>query len=257
MNRQKIAPWLARLGFIAVLVVAVGLLFSAQVGAQPPSSSAGKQSAESGAPSSAGVRNEYDQMSRDMIRRFSENYRIGPQDSVAIRVKGQPDYSVDKVKVSPTGTIYHPLLGDVSVAGLTLEQCKKQLTTDLSEYLLDPLVSVELLEAQSAKVGVIGEVKIPRVIVMSGPLTVFDAIMEAGGFADTGKKTNVTVLRHNQTLKVNVKNILEGKARPEDNIALQAGDTVIVHGNMMKVLPVVASITSFASLLSLIQLGAK
>jgi hypothetical protein len=67
----------------------------------------------------------------------------------------------------------------------------------------------------------------------------------------------VTVLRHNQTLKVNVKNILEGKARPEDNIALQAGDTVIVHGNMMKVLPVVASITSFASLLSLIQLGAK
>jgi polysaccharide export outer membrane protein len=242
---------------IAVLVAAVGMLFSARAAAQPPSSQAGKQTAESPAPASTEVRNEYDQMSREMMRRFSENYRVGPQDGIAIRVKGQPDYSLEKAKVSPTGTIYHPLLGDVSVAGLTLEQLKKHLTAELGEYLLDPVVSVELLEAQSAKVGVIGEVKIPRVIIMSGPLTVFDAIMEAGGFADTGKKSNVTVLRRNQTLKVNVKNILEGKARPEENIALQAGDTVIVHGNAMKLLPVIASITSFASLLSLIQIGAN
>jgi hypothetical protein len=64
-------------------------------------------------------------------------------------------------------------------------------------------------------------------------------------------------LRHNQTLKINVDNILKGRARPEDNIALQAGDTVIVHGNGMKTLSVIASITSFASLLSLIQLGSR
>jgi protein involved in polysaccharide export with SLBB domain len=104
---------------------------------------------------------------------------------------------------------------------------------------------------------VIGEVKVPRVLVMTGPLTVLDAIAEAGGFTDLGKRSNVTLLRHNQTLKINVDNILKGRARPEDNIALQAGDTVIVHGNGMKTLSVIASITSFASLLSLIQLGSR
>jgi polysaccharide export outer membrane protein len=269
MSRKEIMPQLANFGLIAVLTIVVGMLISTRVDAQQPSSSRGQGAAQrngaktgqsatvTGTSTSPDLKDEYDQMSRDMIRKFSENYRVGPQDSIAIRVKGQPDYSVEKAKVSPTGTIYHPLLGDVAVAGMTLEQVKKQLTTDLSEYVLDPVVSIELLEAQSAKVGVIGEVKAPRVLVMTGPLTVLDAIAEAGGFTDLGKKSNVTLLRHNQTLKINVDNILKGRARPEDNIALQPGDTVIVHGNGLKTLSVIASITSFASLLSLIQLGSR
>lgn|GEM_PF-854282 len=280
MKRQKTAPHEFYFGLMTVLVIALGLMCELPASAQPASPVASKNSTKDGArdgardgsgqrngpktgrPEEAGVtaspetEKEYDQMSRDMIRRFSETYKIGPQDSIAIRVKGQPDYSVEKAKVSPTGTIYHPLLGDILIAGMTLEQAKKQLLTELGEFLVDPVVSVELLEAQSAKVGVLGDVKTPRVIIMTGPMTMLDAITEAGGFTDGARKSNVTLLRQNQTMTVNVKNVLEGKAKPGENIALQAGDTVIVHGGAFKVLPVLSTVTSFASLLSLLKIGA-
>ena len=218
------------------------------------------QSGESKGATSPGVAD--DQVYRNIIKSFTDNYRIGPADAFALRVKGQPDYSIEKLKVSPTGTVYHPLLGDIQVAGYTLEQLKKQLTTDLSEYLLNPVVSIELLEAQSAKVGIIGEVRNPKILMMSGPMSILDAITEAGGFTDTGRKSGVTLLRQNPngertTIKVNLKNILNGKAEPGENIALQAGDTVIVHGNAMKAIPIIAGITSFGSLLSFISLGAR
>ncbi|MCI0392820.1 MAG: polysaccharide export protein [Acidobacteria bacterium] len=268
MSKQKTAPILD-LSTMALLLIAVGLLFGVQAAAQSPSTSPSKATVTQGDNAKAERKAEsppggyQDQSFRDIIRQFSETYRLGPGDSLALRVKGQPDYSLEKVKVSPLGNIYHPLLGDIAVAGLTLEQLKKQLATDLSEYVLDPVVSLELLEAMSAKVGVIGEVKTPRIIVMAGPMTVLDAINEAGGFTDFSSKSNVTLLRQTADgsrvpFKVNVKNILGGKAGPEENIALQAGDTVIVSGNAMKVVvPVLSTLTSLTTLLTFISFGAR
>ncbi len=261
-------------GFVALLAVVCSLL-NTQVSAQAPSSSsrsssAGKaklangQTAAANAPNadSTNANKEDEAMIRDIFRRFHENYRLGPDDELAIRVKGQPDYSLDKAKVSPVGSIYHPLLGEVSVAGMTIVQLKAQLTKDLSEYLVDPLISVELLEAHSAKIGVLGEVAKPGIILMTRPLSVLDAITEAGGILDTGKKSGVTVLRlgldgTRKPIKVNVKRILEGKADPEENLALRAGDTVIVDGNFKKVLPLIASIAGFANLMTLISVGGR
>ena len=79
---------------------------------------------------------------------------------------------------------------------------------------------------------------------------------------DTGSKSGVTVLRqmrdgHAQTLKVNVKRILEGKARAEENITMQAGDTVIVHGNARKKMNSVMSLAGFGSFLSFITAGGR
>ncbi len=261
-------PSLNALSILAVCCV----LFHGQIAAQTPSSSPNKNTAvnqedkkavDTNTPSTAARGQsvpEYKEgrIFNDMIKRFSETYRLGPSDQIAIRVKGQPDYSVEKVKVSPMGTIFHPLLGEIQVAGLTMDQLKKQLTTDLSEYLVDPVVNAELLEAQSAKVGVIGQVRMPRIIVMSGPLTVLDAITEAGGFSEMGKSSNVTLLRQQfdgtrATIKVNVKEILQGKATPDQNLALQAGDTVIVHSNMLRTIGIITSITGFSALLTVLS----
>jgi polysaccharide biosynthesis/export protein len=274
MSKYRIVPRLNYLGLIAWSIFAVNLLFSVSAVAQDQPSTSRKRvvkeqedgkatvGVESHKPVSSSETAGEEQMFKDVLRRFSDTYRFGPADAIAIRVKGQPDYSLERVKISPMGTIYHPLLGDLSIAGLTMDQLKKQLMNELSEYILDPIVSIELLEAQSAKIGVIGDVKVPRVIVMTGPMTILDAITEAGGIADTGSRSGVILSRQNfdgsrVNTKVNIKNIMDGKARAEDNLALQAGDMVIVPGNFMKKVPIISSITGFASLLSLIQLGAK
>src|SRR5262249_58357055 len=92
-------------------------------------------------------------------------------------------------------SIYHELVGEVSVMGLTTGQLTERLTNELGEYLKNPQVSVQLVEAASAKISVFGEVPHPGIVVMSRPMRLLDAISEAGGFSDTGKKSSVEGLR--------------------------------------------------------------
>jgi polysaccharide export outer membrane protein len=215
--------------------------------------------AQTPAPAAGGT-SEDDQFFKDLYREFYDTYRLGPGDEIAIRVTGQPDYTLERVKVSPTGSVYHPLLGDVEVAGMTVPRLIKGLTKDLSEYLIAPKVSVALLEANSAKIGVLGDVIHPGILIMNKPMNVLEAITASGGVSDAGDKSGVIVLRQlrdgrAQTFKVNVKRILEGKAGPEENVSLQAGDTVIVNGNTKKKVSYILSLAGFGSFLSFISLG--
>jgi protein involved in polysaccharide export with SLBB domain len=197
-----------------------------------------------------------------IYRKFYDTYRLGPADELSIRIKGQPDYSYEKVKISPAGTIFHMLLGEVSVGGLTIAQVTERLTNDLSEYFKNPQVNVQLIEAVSAKIAVLGDVIRPDVYVMARPMNVLDAISAAGGFADTGSKSSVEVNRQmsdgsRKIMKVNVKNILDGRAKPGDNIPLQAGDLVYVHGNASKTIAKITSLAGFGNFLSFMTLGRR
>ncbi len=136
-----------------------------------------------------------DRLFSGIYSEFHETYRLGPADEIAIRVMGQPDYTLERAKVSPAGAVYHPLLGDVEVAGMTVPQLLERLTKDLSEYLIDPKVSVALIDANSAKIGVLGDVMHPGVVVMNRPMNLLEAISASGGFNDNGSKSGVTVLR--------------------------------------------------------------
>jgi polysaccharide export outer membrane protein len=198
----------------------------------------------------AGVTVEYDPYFKEIYRSFYENYRLGPEDEIAIRVIGQPDYSLERTRITPFGRIYHPLVGEIEVVGLTVSQATGKLTSDLSEYIIDPKVSISLLAANSAKVGVLGEVSKPGILVMTRPLTLLDAISATGGVTDFGSEKKVTVLRNAgrdeaRTMTVNLKRILQAKAGAEENITLQAGDTVIVHGNFKKTFATITRLAGF------------
>ncbi len=247
MNRSKLMSHVERFGLAVALIVSACALQRHQALAQTPAPAGGQTSDD-------------DQFFKGIYKEFYNTYRLGPADEIAIRVTGQPDYTLERVKVSPTGSVYHPQLGDVEVAGMTIPRLTKRLTNDLSEYLIDPKVSVALLEANSAKIGVLGDVIHPGILVMNKPMSALEAITASGGVADTGDKSGVIVLRQlrdgrAQTLKVNVKRILEGKAGPEENVALQAGDTVIVNGNTRKKMAYILSLAGFGSFLTFISAG--
>ncbi len=74
---------------------------------------------------------EEDQYINNIYRRFYETYKLGPDDEIAVRVQGHPEHSLERVKVSPMGTIYHNLLGDLKVVGVTIPQLKVRLSNDL------------------------------------------------------------------------------------------------------------------------------
>ena len=258
MKRQNLYPPLSNMFWMLIALAIVCSGVTVQASAQ--TTSTGSESDKS--PAAMTVRTNNDSMFDSLYNKFYTSYRLGPGDILAVRVQGQPEYSKDQIKVSPVGAIYLELLGDVAVAEMTIEQTRDFLTAELSEYLKDPKVTISLLEAVSAKVGVLGEVLKPGIIVMARPMSLLDAITEAGGFANTGSKSNVELIRQQadgsrRPARVNVKRILEGKAKPEENIMLQSGDLVVVHGNMIKTVSTVTALAGFGNFLSFIMVGRR
>jgi polysaccharide export outer membrane protein len=192
---------------------------------------------------------------------FYNSYRLGPGDVLGIFIDKQPQDSAPKVVVSPVGYVYFPLLGNVPVVGKTLPQLEQYFTVAVAEFIRDPRVTLTLLEAHSAKIGVLGDVKTPGVKIMTRPMRVLDAITEAGGILETGSQ-NVSILRQYEDGRVqvftsDVKKILKGKASPEENAYLRAGDTVIVHGNLFKKMTKISSVVGVTSLITFLSRGGR
>src|SRR5262245_109904 len=122
MNRSKFMRFLESFGLAAALTVLAHSPQGYQVFAQTSSPTTQAQSGDkvnSPAPA-AGQAPDDDQIFKELYKEFYNTYRLGPSDEIAIRVTGHPDYTLDRVKVSPTGVVYHPLIGDLEVAGLTV-----------------------------------------------------------------------------------------------------------------------------------------
>src|SRR5260370_28082172 len=193
---------------------------------------------------------------------FYKSYRLGPGDVIAIHVDKHPEDSVERVVVSPVGQVYYGLLGNVTVVGKTMPQIQEYFTASVSEFIRDPRVTVSMLEANSSKIGILGDVRVPGVILMTRPMKVLDAITAAGGITDLGSASDVSILRQYedgrvQVVSVNVKSILKGKAGTEENVYLRSGDTIIVHGNLFKKMGAVSSMLGIASFFTFMGRGGR
>jgi polysaccharide biosynthesis/export protein len=158
-------------------------------------------------------------------------YVIGVDDLLAINVWKEPELT-KVLAVRPDGKITLPLVGELTAAGLTALQLQEQLTEKLKDYVASPEVTVSVQEVRSLKFNVIGEVLRPGSYPLTKSLTVLDGLAAAGGFKDFAKTGKIYVLRRQASgsptrLPFNYKQVIKGK-KNEQNIALQAGDTIVV-----------------------------
>jgi polysaccharide export outer membrane protein len=254
MNRQ-----VNKKGLCIAVAVAVIAGMSIPAGAQLPSRAKTGETRQLDEPITAPEEAAIQAQIGSVYQNFLSSYRLGAGDVLAIHVDHHPDDSVERVAVSPVGQVYYPLLGNVTVAGKTMSQIQDYFAASVSEFIREPRVTVSLLEANSSKIGILGDVKAPGVVIMSRPMRLLDAITVAGGITDTGS-SNVSILRQyqdgrTQILKANVKNILKGKANPEDNLYLQAGDTIVVHGNLIKKIGTVSSLLGIGTFATFVARG--
>lgn len=113
--------------------------------------------------------------------RSADAYRIGADDVLAISVFGHDDLS-KTMKVSPDGLINYPLIGNVKASGRSVDEVAGEIQEKLAtNYLVDPHVTVSVWEYLSQWVNVIGAVIKPGRYYMTGPMTVIDAVSQAGG----------------------------------------------------------------------------
>src|SRR6266581_1924566 len=92
----------------------------------------------------------------------SHDYQMGPGDLVKISVFNYPDLATD-VRISQSGNLTFPMLGQVQVAGLSTRQAETLLTERLTDggFIRNAQVSVLVMEYQSQKISVLGQVEKP------------------------------------------------------------------------------------------------
>jgi polysaccharide biosynthesis/export protein len=153
-------------------------------------------------------------------------YVIGAEDVLFIRVWREQDFTAQYV-VRPDGKITIPLIGDVQAAGLTPERLGEQLKQGLADFINGPDVSVSLLQVNSKKYYITGEVARVGEFSLVVPTRIFDALSNAGGFRDFANKKKIIIMRGSERIRFNYQDILKGK-NLEQNIFVENGDTIVV-----------------------------
>ena len=121
-----------------------------------------------------------------------QDYMIGPDDVVKVTVYNHPDLTATD-RVSGEGIIMLPLIGDVKLSGLTVEQAAKKISLLLSDgFIMDPKVSVFVVEFRSRKIMIMGQVFRPGVFTLSGNTTFLELLTLAGGLTkEAGDKATI------------------------------------------------------------------
>src|SRR5258708_37674646 len=101
----------------------------------------------------------------------------------------------ESVQIRPDGRISLQLIGEVEVASKTIEEASRMLREKYSKEVRTPDLTIQVRTYASQKVYVVGEVYHPGLINLPGPMTVFDAISEAGGIKATGNRKLAILLR--------------------------------------------------------------
>jgi polysaccharide biosynthesis/export protein len=158
------------------------------------------------------------------------NYIIGPQDMLDISVWKEPELT-RAVPVRPDGKISMPLLNDVRAAGLTPNQLAAQITTSLKRFVTDPQVTVIVTQINSQRVYILGEVTRTGAYPLLPDMTILQALSSAGGFTQFANRKKIYMFRIENGKQVNYpfdyKAVIDGK-RPDMNVVLKAGDTIVV-----------------------------
>lgn len=95
--------------------------------------------------------------------------------------------------VNDSGYINLPVIGELFVKGLDLNQTKKLIETEATTYLNKPQVAVFLA---NFRISILGEVVRPgSMIIYNTQITLFDALAMAGDLKPVGNRKNVKILR--------------------------------------------------------------
>ena len=160
-----------------------------------------------------------------------DEFVLGVEDRLSISVWREPDLA-RIVAVRPDGKITFPLVGDVQAAGRAPRQLTDELTKLLARFIKEPVVTVVVEDINNFKVFVLGEVTVQGVLILRRRTRLLEAIALAGGMSRFADKSNVLLMRFEDgnevRTKIDYRKVVSGE-RPELNVYLRPGDTIIVN----------------------------
>jgi polysaccharide biosynthesis/export protein len=173
------------------------------------------------------------------IEKASSEYILGAGDLVRISVYGSPDL-LTEARISAAGTITYPLLGSVTLGGLSPKASESKLADllDKGGFVKSPQVNLVVLQFQSQTVSVLGDVYKPGKYALDKPSKLSDVLALAGGASPNGSDV-ITLIRTKagKTSKVDYDlRDLIAKADASSNPEVMGDDIVYVNAREVSVL---------------------
>lgn len=158
--------------------------------------------------------------------------RLGPGDTVRVTVFQNPELG-GELRLTENGSIVMPLAGEIAIGGQTPVEAGTTIAARLERgrFLVDPHVSVTLVDVRSRQVSVLGQVARPGQYPIDHPgLRLTDVLALAGGIAASGDRRIVAIVTRDdgpRRLEIDI----EAMYRSGDmtsNFEVQAGDAIFV-----------------------------
>lgn len=166
-------------------------------------------------------------------------YKLNITDELMVHVYDEPDLTLTQ-RIDGTGRISMPLIGEVSLAGLTIRQAETKIQQTFIEkrILRTPQVTISIKSYAPQGISIFGQVKNPGLLEFPkerDTIDIVEAISRAGGFTGIARSSSVLVTRQNPqdgpaTLTVNVNDLISERrsSANKERILLYPGDIVYV-----------------------------
>lgn len=209
------ARLLARISVVTMgWVLAVLLAAAMPLRAQPGPSAVGLKGDNAGKELSAAAADD------PQIVQFLSIYRLGSGDVLSVRVFGEPDLSGSSLKLTDSGTVFLPTIGELKVGGLTLGEIEKLVTDRLrGRILINPIVAVSVEQYRPFFMN--GMIKSPGAYPYQPGLTVRKAVSLAGGLQDRASLRKMFVIRGDDASQKSEKVDMETRVYPGDVITIE------------------------------------
>ena len=169
----------------------------------------------------------------------SYSHTLALADRIRVAVYQEEDLT-SLTRIDAHGRINLPLLGEVTVGGMTVVEAQAAIENAYKEgrFLRNPQVTISIEEYAPREVSIQGQIRNPGryTLPIESTFTVVDLVTKAGGLTDVGKGSAVTVTRilpdgSKKVFTIDVDSMIKGQknTKTDDSaLLLQAGDIVYV-----------------------------
>ena len=162
-----------------------------------------------------------------------DEYRLAKYDIITIMALGHTeDIGENEITIGVDGMAALPYVGNVKLAGLTLDEARRVIYTKLSQYYKLPELNVSIKSYGARKVYVMGNVQLPGIKEMNvDNMNTYAAISSAGGVDNRGRSKHIQLIRQIEGVlyyrEINIDDFVK-KHDLSQNIQLEDGDIVYV-----------------------------
>jgi protein involved in polysaccharide export with SLBB domain len=169
-------------------------------------------------------------------------YELGPGDVINFSLYGRPELDRPGFRIAPDGTISYLQAQNINIAGMTIDEARLAIEKGLASNFLTPRVIITPQEVGSKRFTILGKVINRGVVTLERPITLVEAIANAGGI-ETGLFERNTieladldrsfVSRKGQQLPIDFRRLLnEGDMK--QNIEIEPNDFIFIASTITK-----------------------